>query len=30
VRLPAGSRALAEALCTRIQSVGGNCVAMRS
>ncbi len=30
VRLPAGSRALAEALCGRIQSVGGNCVAMRS
>ena len=30
VRLPADSRALAEALCTRIQSVGGNCVAMRS
>jgi transglycosylase-like protein with SLT domain/sporulation related protein len=30
VRLPAGSRALAEALCSRIQSVGGNCVAMRS
>jgi len=30
VRLPAGSRAVAEALCGRIQSVGGNCVAMRS
>jgi hypothetical protein len=30
VRLPAASRAVADALCTRIQSVGGNCVAMRS
>jgi len=30
VRLPAASRALAGALCGRIQSVGGNCVAMRS
>ncbi len=30
IRLPAASRALAEALCSRIQSVGGNCVAMRS
>src|SRR6266851_147495 len=30
VRLPAGSRAVAEALCSRIQSVGGSCVAMRS
>jgi hypothetical protein len=30
VRLPAASRSVAEALCVRIQSVGGNCVAMRS
>jgi hypothetical protein len=30
VRLPAASRQLADALCTRIQSIGGNCVAMRS
>ncbi len=30
VRLPAGSRAVAEALCGRILSAGGNCVAMRS
>ena len=30
VRLPASSRAVAAALCGRIQSVGGNCVAMRS
>lgn len=30
VRLPAGSRAVAAALCSRIQSVGGSCVAMRS
>ncbi len=30
VRLPASSRALAAALCGRIQSSGGNCVAMRS
>jgi hypothetical protein len=30
VRLPAASRQIAEALCQRIQSVGGNCVAMRS
>jgi hypothetical protein len=30
VRLPASSRAVAEALCGRIQSVGGNCVAARS
>ena len=30
VRLPAASRAVADALCSRIQSVGGNCVAMRS
>jgi hypothetical protein len=30
VRLPAASRQLADALCTRIQSAGGNCVAMRS
>ena len=30
IRLPAASRAVADALCTRIQSVGGNCVAMRS
>jgi hypothetical protein len=30
VRLPAPSRAVANALCERIQSVGGSCVAMRS
>ncbi|HLY44278.1 MAG TPA: lytic transglycosylase domain-containing protein [Stellaceae bacterium] len=30
VRLPAASRAAAEALCRRILSVGGACVAMRS
>lgn len=30
VRLPAASRAVASALCSRIQSVGGNCIAMRS
>jgi hypothetical protein len=30
VRLPAASRALAEALCSRIHAAGGNCVAMRS
>jgi len=30
VRLPAASRAVATALCSRIQAVGGNCVAMRS
>ena len=30
VRLPAASRAVAGALCNRIQSVGGNCVVMRS
>ena len=30
VRLPAASREVAAALCSRIQSVGGNCVAMRS
>ena len=30
VRLPAESRAGAEALCARIQSVGGVCVALRS
>jgi hypothetical protein len=30
VRLPAASRQAAESLCARIQSVGGNCVAMRS
>jgi len=30
VRLPASSRAVAAALCGRIQSLGGNCVAMRS
>jgi hypothetical protein len=30
VRLPAATRAAAEALCARIQSVGGVCVAMRS
>lgn len=30
IRLPAASRALAEALCSRIQAAGGNCVALRS
>lgn len=30
VRLPAESRAVAEALCRRIRSVGGVCVALRS
>jgi hypothetical protein len=30
VRLPAASREVAGALCSRIQSVGGNCVALRS
>jgi hypothetical protein len=30
VRLPAASRQVAEALCGRIQKVGGSCVAMRS
>lgn len=30
VRLPAATRAIAAALCSRIQSVGGNCVALRS
>jgi len=30
IRLPAASREAAAALCRRIQSVGGNCVAMRS
>jgi hypothetical protein len=30
VRLPAASRQIAEALCGRIQTAGGNCVAMRS
>jgi hypothetical protein len=30
VRLPAPSRQVAEALCGRIQAIGGNCVAMRS
>jgi hypothetical protein len=30
IRLPASSRQAAEALCSRIQSVGGSCVAMRS
>jgi hypothetical protein len=30
VRLPAATRAGADALCSRIQSVGGACVAMRS
>ena len=30
VRLPAPSRQVAEALCSRIQAVGGDCVAMRS
>jgi hypothetical protein len=30
VRLPASSRAVAASLCSRIQSLGGNCVAMRS
>ena len=30
VRLPAASRQVAEALCSRIQAAGGNCVAMRS
>jgi hypothetical protein len=30
VRLPAPSRQVAEALCSRIQAIGGNCVAMRS
>jgi len=30
VRLPAASRAIADALCRRIRSVGGACVALRS
>ena len=30
VRLPAASRQVAEALCSRIQAAGGNCVALRS
>lgn len=30
VRLPAPTRAVADALCVRIQAVGGACVAMRS
>jgi Transglycosylase SLT domain/SPOR domain len=30
IRLPAASRQVAEALCSRIHAVGGNCVAMRS
>ncbi len=30
VRLPAATRAEADALCRRIQSVGGVCVALRS
>jgi hypothetical protein len=30
IRLPTASRALAEALCSRIHAAGGNCVAMRS
>ena len=30
VRLPSDSRAAAAALCARIQSIGGNCVALRS
>ena len=30
VRLPAASRQVAETLCSRIQAIGGNCVAMRS
>src|SRR5579863_6874499 len=30
IRLPAASRAVAASLCSRIQAVGGNCVAMRS
>ena len=30
VRLPAPSRQVAETLCSRIQAIGGNCVAMRS
>ena len=30
VRLPADSRAAALALCARIQSVGGACVALHS
>jgi len=30
IRLPAASREIAAALCGRIQSAGGNCVAMRS
>lgn len=30
VRLPAPSRAVADALCGRIQALGGSCVAMRS
>jgi hypothetical protein len=30
VRLPAPSRQVAESLCSRIQAIGGNCVAMRS
>lgn len=30
IRLPAASRALAEALCGRIHAAGGNCVALRS
>ncbi len=30
VRLPSGSRGAAAALCARIQSIGGNCVGLRS
>jgi hypothetical protein len=30
IRLPAATREVADALCGRIQSVGGACVAMRS
>jgi hypothetical protein len=30
VRLPAPSRAIAEQLCSRIQSIGGACVAAPS
>jgi len=30
IRLPAASRQVAEALCSRIHAAGGNCVAMRS
>jgi hypothetical protein len=30
IRLPAASRQIAEALCSRIHAAGGNCVAMRS